>query len=116
MDERNREYLQKGFGSLENAGMQTPASIQRANAEYEQARKLLRETMGANYDKHLSDYRKMLQELMHKFKVGPLMAANHAIQRLQLPENKHVDTEDGKAQLMFMAAALDLLEPDLRRN
>jgi hypothetical protein len=116
MDDRNREYLTKGFDALEQAGMQTPQSIARANAEYEQARKLLREAMGSNYDNIISDYRKMLQELMHKFKISPLMAASHAIERLSLPENKHVDTEDGKAQLMFMAAALDLLEPDLKRN
>lgn len=116
MDDRNKEYLRKGFDGLEAAGMQTPQSIARTQAEFERARGVLREAMGVNYDKQLSDYKKMLQELMHKFKIGALMAADHAIKRLQLPENKHADTTNGMAQLMFMAAALDLVEPDIRRN
>lgn len=111
----NEEYLREAFKQLEAAGINSPHTLKRINDEFQASRETLRQTMGSTYDQRISEYKQMLHELMHKFKVGALLAARHAIEQLQKPEHKDTDPL-GIAQMMFMAAALDILEPQIRNN
>ena len=104
-------------------GTMTPEEIsQRANLlnsasefQFQQARQMMRNVMGVNYEKRISDYKGMLQDVMKKFNLQPLMACEHCILELEQKHHKSIDP-DGWAKLCFLAAALDMVEPEVRRN
>jgi hypothetical protein len=85
MDERNQEYLAGAFKQLHAAGFRTPQEMREIQDAFVFARNMLRQSLGSKYDSTLSDYKKIIQDTAHRFKVTALMSADHCMKSLDAP-------------------------------
>jgi len=116
MDPRNEVYLEAAYKQLAQVGIKSPDRIRQINEEFQQARQMLRKTLGAKYDSEMHGHKQALQGFMQKNKVtSPLLAARMAMEAFDRSPEKPNDPL-GVAKLMIMAAALDLLDPEIFRN
>jgi hypothetical protein len=117
MDSRNEEYLKGAFKQLHAAGFRTPDELKAIQDSFVHARDMLRQSLGSKYDSMLSDYKKIIQDTAHRFKINALMATDHCMKSLDSPTAPYMtDEEKDGSKALFMAAALDLIEPDIGRN